>query len=139
MLLTLVEGEEILYGHVDADYAGDFDHRFSTSGCPLSMFRGAVVWGSKKQTAVATSTVEAVGLAIKKASRLKGFSEEIGYTANPWLYPPWQLGLYCDNQGCIANLKNPMYIKFIKHVALRFHYARDAISKGPEDIRHNWG
>jgi hypothetical protein len=37
-----------LEGFVDADYAGDQDHRFSTTGFVLTVFGGAVVWGSKK-------------------------------------------------------------------------------------------
>lgn len=49
-------------GDVDADYAGDINHRYSTSGIVLSVFGGAVVWGSNKQTAVATSTVYRLNL-----------------------------------------------------------------------------
>lgn len=57
MVRTVVGGEEFLFGHVDAYYAGDLDHRNSTSGFVVSVFGGAVAWGSKKETAVATSTV----------------------------------------------------------------------------------
>ncbi len=131
--LVLGEGEDVLVGYVDADYAGDLDHRYSTSGFLLSVFGGAAVWGSKKQSAVATSTVEAefmaASLAIKEATWLKGFMEEIGY-------PPWSLKLYCDNQGCIANLRNPLYSKYTKHIAVSFHYAREAIGKGQVDIQY---
>jgi len=38
--------------------------------------------------------------------------------------------LYCDNQGCIANLKNPLYSKYTKHIAVCFHFAREAIAMG---------
>ena len=82
MVLSLGEGDDILVGWVDADYAGDLGHRYSTSGFAFSVVGGTVVWGSKKQTAVATSTVEAefmaASLAIKEAIWLKGFLEEIG-------------------------------------------------------------
>jgi hypothetical protein len=125
----LGEGEDVLVGWVDADYAGDLDHRYSTSGFALSEFGGTVVWGSKKQTAVATSTVEAefmaASLAIKEAIWLKGFLEEIGY-------PPWSIKLFCDNQGCIANLKNPLYSKYTKHIAVSFHFARKQL------VRDKW-
>ena len=117
----------VLEGHVDADYAGDIDSRHSTSGYVLSVFGSAVVWGSKKQHSVATSTVEAefmaTSLAIKELNWLRGFMEEIGT-------PPWSVKLYCDNQGCIANLKNPLYSKYTKHIAVCFHFAREAIAKG---------
>lgn len=55
MALTQGEGKEILIGYLDADYAGDLDHKYSTSRFALSVFGSAVVWESKKQLAVATS------------------------------------------------------------------------------------
>ena len=123
----------VLEGHVDADYAGDIDSRHSTSGYVLSVFGSAVVWGSKKQHSVATSTVEAefmaASVAIKEINWLRGFMEEIGT-------PPWSVKLYCDNQGCIANLKNPLYSKYTKHIAVSFHFAREAIAKGQVIIRY---
>jgi hypothetical protein len=133
MVLSLGAGEDALVGWVDADYAGDLDHRYSTSGFALSVFGGIVVWGSKKQTAVATSTVEAefmaASLAIKEAIWLKGFMEEIGHA-------PWSIKLFCDNQGCIANLRNPLYSKYTKHIAVSFHFAREAIGKGQVDLQY---
>jgi hypothetical protein len=57
---------------VDTENAGDLDHQYSTSGFVLSVFGGAVVWGSNKQNAVATSTMEAefmaASLAVKEAN-----------------------------------------------------------------------
>ena len=61
-----------LEGYVDADYAGDIDMRASTTGFLYKVYGGAVVWGSKKQSATANSTVEAefraASHAIKEAS-----------------------------------------------------------------------
>ncbi len=69
-------------GYVDADFAGDLDSRFSTSGFVFFVYGGAVAWSSKKQKSVATSTVEAEFMAssaaIKEAAWLKSFLEEIG-------------------------------------------------------------
>jgi hypothetical protein len=131
LVLVLGDGPTLLEGYVDADYGGDLDHRFSTSGFVLSVFGGAVVWGSKKQGSVATSTVEAefmaASLAVKEAIWLKGFLSEIGYS-------PWKVKMFCDNRGCIANLRNPVYSKYTKHIAIAFHFAREAIAKGQVDI-----
>ena len=44
--------------------------------------------------------------------------------------------LHCDNQGCILNLKNPVNSKYTKHIAVHFHYAREAIKKGQVDVCH---
>jgi hypothetical protein len=92
-----------------------------------------VVWGSKKQRAVATSTVEAefmaASLAIKEANWFRGFLKEIGVA-------PWSVTIHCDNQGFIANLKNPLYSKYTKHIAVSFHFAREAIAKGNVKIQY---
>jgi hypothetical protein len=116
-----------LNGYVDADFAGDLDNRFSTSGYVFYVFGGAVSWASKKQSSVATSTVQAefmaASLAIKEASWLRSFLEEIGCA-------PWTVKVLVDNQGCIQNLRNPVNSRFCKHIAVQFHYAREAITLG---------
>jgi hypothetical protein len=79
LALTLGGTGPELEGYVDADYAGDLDHRYSTTGYVLSVYGSAVVWGSKKQSSVATSTVQAefmaAGHIVKEANWLKGFLE----------------------------------------------------------------
>ena len=133
-VLVLGSNPEVeLEGYVDADFAGDLDQRFSTSGFVFFVYGGAVAWSSKKQKSVATSTVEAEFMAsstaIKEAAWLKSFLEELGCA-------PWSVKLYCDNQGCIQNLKNPVYSKYTKHIAVQFHFAREAIKLGQVDIKY---
>ncbi len=41
-----------IHGFVDADWAGDLDHKISTSGYVFNLFGGAVSWISKKQYVV---------------------------------------------------------------------------------------
>ncbi len=99
----------------------------------LSVFEGAVVWGNKKQNAVATSTVEAefmaASLAVKEANWLFRRVFRI-------VVPPWSVTLHCDKQGCLANLKNPLYSKYIKDMAVSFCFAREAIAKGNVDVQY---
>jgi hypothetical protein len=133
-LVLVLGGKDIeLEGFVDADYGGDQDHRFSTTGYVIRVFGGAVVWGSKKQSAVATSTVEAefmaASAAVKEANWMKGFLEEIGIS-------PWIVKIHCDNQGCINHLRNPVFSKHTKHIAISFHFAREAIALGQVDMRY---
>jgi len=120
-------------GFVDADYAGDLDTRASTTGFVFKVYGGAVVWGSKKQTATATSTVEAefraASHAVKEAQWLRGLLEELQFDI-------WKIPLYCDNTGCIQNLKNPVNSKYTKHVAVSFHHARLAVVQGQVDIKY---
>ena len=119
--------EEELVGYVDADFAGDLDTRKSTTGF-VFLYGGAVLsWCSKKQTAVATSTVEAEYMAashaIKEALWLGSLLGELGVIIK-------FVKLYCDNQGCIANLKNHLISKHTKHISVSFHHGREKVAWG---------
>jgi transposase InsO family protein len=131
--LQLGGSHVVIEGFVDADYAGDLDTRASTTGFVYKVYGGAVVWGSKKQTATATSTVEAefraASHAVKEAQWLRGLLEELDFDV-------WKIPLYCDNTGCIQNLKNPVNSKYTKHVAVSFHHARQAVIQGQVDIKY---
>ena len=47
-----------VHGFFDADWAGDLDHRRSTSGYVFNLFGGVINWMSKRQAIVALSTTE---------------------------------------------------------------------------------
>jgi hypothetical protein len=132
--LQLGGSDAPIAGFVDADYAGDLDMRASTTGFVFQVYGGSVVWGSKKQTGTATSTVEAefraASHAIKEATWLRGFLEEIHVNV-------WKTPLFCDNAGCIRHLQNPINSRYTKHVAVSFHhaYARGAVIHGEVEIK----
>jgi hypothetical protein len=48
-----------IHGFVDANWAGDLDHKRSTSGYVFNLFGGAISWMRKIQVVVALSTTEA--------------------------------------------------------------------------------
>ena len=48
-----------VHGFVDADLAGDLDHRISTSGYVFNLFGGAISCMSKRQAIVSLSTIKA--------------------------------------------------------------------------------
>ncbi len=52
--------------------------------------------------------------AIKEAAWLKSLLEELRCAL-------WTVKIYFDNQGCIATLRNPVYSKHTKHIAVQFH------------------
>ena len=58
-----------LTGYSDADWAGDMDDRYSTSGNVFFLAGGAVSWLSKKQATVALSTAEAEYVALSAATQ----------------------------------------------------------------------
>jgi len=113
-------------GFVDADWAGDKSDRKSTSGYAFLMAGGAVTWGSKKQTAVATSTTEAEYVAASLAGRegvsLTAFLRDLGESVN-------KMEILCDNQAAINVSKNPVLHNRTKHIDIAHHWIRDAVNK----------
>jgi hypothetical protein len=122
-----------LIGYVDASFASDLDSRKSTTGYVFKVFGGAVSWGSKKQQAVTTSTVEAeymaASTAIKEASWLKGLLNELEIDTQV-------VPLKCDNLGCIQNLKNSVNSSYTKHISVAFHFAREHILTHSIELDH---
>jgi hypothetical protein len=134
--LLLTKGDGLVYGgkgrieltgYVDSDFAGDLDTRKSTTGYVFLLNGSAVSWGSKKQQSVATSTVEAeyiaASQAIKEAVWLGSLLSELGVEVNT-------VKLYCDNMGCITNLKNHVLSKYTKHISVCYHHAREKVAWG---------
>ena len=67
---------------MDVDYAGDLNHRRSTTGYVFTLTGGPICWRSMIQSLVALSTIEskyiAVAEAAKKALWLTGLVKELG-------------------------------------------------------------
>lgn len=114
-------------GYVDSDYAGDLDTRQSTTGFVFLLNGGPISWVSRKQGSVASSTVEAEYLAFHAASKegrwLATLLGDFGRPTN-------QLPLRGDNTGCLANLKNVILSKYVKHIGVAYHSAREWVARG---------
>ena len=41
--------------------------------------------------------------------------------------------MYCDNQGCVSNLRNHMVSKHTKHISVSYHHAREKVVWGQID------
>eukprot|EP00253_Pinus_taeda_P028820 PITA_28820 len=111
-------------GFVDADWAGDFDQRRSTSGYVFNLFGGAVSWMSKKQSVVALSTTEAEYMATTHASKetvwLQRLCSSMGLVQGA-------IRIDCDSQCAIFLAKNPAYHSKKEHIDVQYHFVRDMI------------
>ena len=67
----------------------------------------------------------AVSHAAKEAIWLRSFLIEIGRLAANYTVP-----LLIDNQSAIALIKNPEHHERTKHIAVRYHFTRDAYDEG---------
>lgn len=123
-----------LIGFSDSDWASSVEDRRSTTGYCFSLTKeGPVIsWKSKKQHTVALSTCEAeyIGLAtttqesIYLTQLLSGINNRVHNCSK----------IYGDNQGAIALSKNPVNRQRSKHIDVRYHFIRNAVSEGKINI-----
>jgi hypothetical protein len=101
------------HGFVDVDWAGDMDHKRTTSGYVVNLFGGAISWMSKKQGVVALSTIEIEYMATTHASKevvwLHIFCSKIGFKQQA-------IRIDCDSQSAIFLAKDPAYHSKTKHI-----------------------
>ncbi|KAI5408298.1 hypothetical protein KIW84_054209 [Lathyrus oleraceus] len=95
---------------------------------------GAASWKSSKQDTVVDSTTNteyiAASSAAKEAIWIKKFISELGIV--PSIVDP--IGLYCDNNGAIAQAKEPRSHQRSKHILIRYHLIREIIDRGDVKI-----
>ena len=119
-----------LDGFTDSDFQSDVDDRKSISGYIFTCNGGAVSWKSSKQSTTADSTTEAEYIAASDAAKeavwIRKFVTELGVV--PSISSP--LALHCDNNGAIAQAKEPRAHQKSKHIERRFHIIREIVGRG---------
>ncbi|KAI5413939.1 hypothetical protein KIW84_058186 [Lathyrus oleraceus] len=110
-------GELVVIGYTDASFQTDKDD-----------FR------SSKQDIIVDSTTEAEYIAASSAEKeavwIKKFISELGIV--PSIMDP--IGLYCDNNGAIAQTKKPRSHQRSKDILRRYHLIREIIDIGDVKI-----
>ena len=115
------EDRTLIYpiGMSDSDFAGDTSDRKSTSGYVFVLGYGAISWYSKKQTTVATSTLEAEYTALfaasKKAVWIRQFLQQIGVKDPP------VIEVFCNNMGALAVAEGAESHFKSKHLDIQLH------------------
>jgi hypothetical protein len=94
----------------------------------------AISWSSKIQSTPALSSTEAEYIAVSRATQeaiwLRQLLEELGHKQTV----PTEL--QCDNQGALALIRNPGNHPRTKHIAIRYHYIREAVVSGQLQVRY---
>jgi hypothetical protein len=115
-----------IHGFFDADWAGDMDHKRSTSGYVFNLFGGKNSWMRKRQAIVALSTIEVEYMATTHASKeavwLQRLCSGIGLVQQA-------VRLDCDNQNAIFLAKKPTYHSKTKHIDVQYHFVRDMVEE----------
>ncbi|KAG6506802.1 hypothetical protein ZIOFF_032132 [Zingiber officinale] len=114
-----------LVGYCDSDLGGSLDDMKSTSGYCFSFGSAIFSWLSKKQQSVAQSSAEAeyisASVATSQAIWLRRILADLGHHQIEGTV------LYCDNKSAIAMAKNPVHHSRTRHIALKYHFIRQAI------------
>jgi hypothetical protein len=111
--------------YCNTDWAGDQETRRSTTGYCIFLADAIVSWSSRRQKVVALSSTEAEYIAMTEVAKqiewLHNLFSEIGHEIK---HP---IPLNCDNQGAMFLASNPAQERRSKHIAIHYHYIRDAV------------
>ena len=112
-----------ILGYADADWGSDENDRTSFTGYVFMINNGAVTWTAHKQSSVALSTMEAEYMSLSDASReaiaRQHFFDDLRILINTPV-------LHSDNQAALSIVLNPVQYQRSKHIAIRYHFIRQA-------------
>ena len=129
-----VQGNYIISGFSDSDWAGSSDDRKSTGGMAFYLDENLITWVSQKQRCVALSSCEAEFMAATFAAcqaiwLQRVLSHITGIKTGP-------VTLYIDNRSVVDLARNPVFHGRSKHIDLRYHFIRDCVEQGLIVIKH---
>ncbi|KAL0309003.1 UNVERIFIED_CONTAM: Retrovirus-related Pol polyprotein from transposon RE2 [Sesamum radiatum] len=130
MFLIYGGGALILKGYSNASFQSDEDDAKSQSGFVFKLNGGVVVWKSSKQDTTVDSTTEAEYIAaFKEAVLMKNYIQELAIV--PSIIEP--VVIFYDNNGAIAQAKEPTSHHRSEHILRRYHLLREIVGRG--DVR----
>ncbi|XP_042974572.1 secreted RxLR effector protein 161-like [Carya illinoinensis] len=136
-MLTYRHTENLqVVGYSDLDFAGRVDTRKSTSGYIFLLAEGAISWKSKKQSIVATSTMEAEFIACYEATTqaiwLKNFISGLKIVDS--IQRP--IKILCDNTPAVFFSKNNKSRSRSRHIDIKYLSVRESIKYNVVYIEH---
>lgn len=113
--------------YADADFLGDFDHGYSTSGVMVMLGGVPLSWCSVKQSIVAWSTADAEYQALAEGVREGNYAvrliNSLGFSVkNPVLK--------CDNSAAVSISRSRVDSRKGKYLRARFHVVRASLRDG---------
>jgi hypothetical protein len=119
-------------GYCNADYAGDYDTRGSTTGYVFSLGSGAVFWCSKRQPIVSLLTTEAEYRAATMAAQESTWLTWLLLDLRQLIE---QVLLHCDNRSALCLAKNLMFHARTKHIEVHYHFIREKVLQGEINMK----
>jgi hypothetical protein len=117
-----------LYCFTDADHASDRATRRSHTGVLIFVNRAPIIWFSKKQNTVETSTFGSEFIAMKISVEL---IEALRYKLRMFgIRIEKPASVFCDNNSVVQNVTVPESTLSKKHNAIAYHRVREAVAAG---------
>lgn len=109
----------VVYSYVN--FVGDIDDCKSKSGCIVFLNQGPICWINKKQSYIASSTIESKYIVtcviVKETIWFHCLLNDIGY------FQEGPTPFYCNNQFATQLVINPEFLKHTKHIDISISYA----------------
>jgi hypothetical protein len=113
---------------VDANHAGNVITRRSHTGIIIFVQNAPILWFSKKQNTVESSTFGSELVALRIARDLiAALRIKLQLLGVPLIGPA---SVLCDNQGVVKNTSIPESTLTKKHNAINYHIVREAVAMG---------
>lgn len=95
------------------------------------------MWRCSKQAVCALSTTKAEHQSCSKSGQdLLWATQFLSLLAPLFNQEPIPPTLYCNNQGAIALLKNPLYQHRTRHIDVRLHWIRQHLAEGAFELKY---
>lgn len=95
------------------------------------MLNGLILWQCSKQAVCALSTTEAEHCSCSESGQdVLWTAQLLACLSRPFNQTVPTPTLYCDNQGAIALLENPLYQHRTRHIDVHLHWLRHHVSEG---------
>ena len=122
-------GKEVgIHCFVDASHASDKATRRSQTGVLIFVNKAPIIFYSKRQNSVETSTFGSEFTAMKQAVELvKALRYKLRMFGVPIDGPA---SVYCDNEAVYKNVSAPASVLNKKMHAISYHYCREAVASG---------
>ena len=113
---------------VDADHAGCRATRRSHTGIIIFINRAPILWFSKRQNTVESSTFGSEFVAMRIAiEMIEGLRYKLRMMGTPIDGP---CNVFCDNNAVVINSRSPESMLKKKHAAINYHRTREAVAAG---------
>ena len=122
----------VLKGFVDADWGSNVNDCKSTSGFTFLLAGGTISWGSKKQSAIALSSMEAEYITTAHAAKEVVWLRQLLLKLKQRIEKPTILCM--DNQSAITITCNPEFHNHSKHIEIRHHFLRQKLDEEELDL-----